>query len=81
MGSDSQAACIVNTVAPQPWKAAYPKARSRQRQDTKSRVGIKCVVGCRCPGPTGGSGSAAPVELIELLNYRLHRTPIGIGKL
>jgi len=29
----------------------------------------------------GSFGSAAPVRLIELLTYRLHRMPIGVGKL
>jgi len=28
----------------------------------------------------GSYGSAAPVRLIELLTYRLHRMPIGVGK-
>ncbi len=28
-----------------------------------------------------GNVSAAPVGLIELLTYRLHRMPIGVGKL
>jgi hypothetical protein len=28
-----------------------------------------------------GSGSAAPVGLIELLTYRLHQMPIGTGKI
>jgi len=31
--------------------------------------------------PIGSIGSAAPVGLIELLTYRLHRLPIGAGKL
>jgi len=29
----------------------------------------------------GWNGSAAPVGLIELLTYRLHRVPFGAGKL
>ena len=29
----------------------------------------------------GSYGSAAPVVLIELLTYRLHRMPIGAGQL